>query len=277
MFCRPVRGLSSAGRRGPARSRAIDGGSRRHRFQHAEGARMAMKISVVNMVPKSLSGEVSNDREPNISVNPMNPRQIVGTAFTPDPAGSPNAPIYLSNDGGETWLLNAIVPGSTPGSSIGTADITPHFSSRALYVSDIRVSDFQMEVARALDVTSPLPMVSLKKKGPPLADQPFIEAATVGLGPDAGKDRVYVGNNDFGAPGGKTATVDLCLDALAGGAFTSARIEARPTGAQDGPSVRTAVHQDGTVYAGFFGWRSLAGFPNITTDVVVVRDDAWGA
>ena len=239
---------------------------------------MAIKIKVVNMVPKSLSNETSNDREPNLTVDPVNPQQIVGTAFTPDPAGSSNAPIYVSNDGGETWSLNAIVPGSTPGSTIGTADITPHFSSKALYVSDIRVSDFKVEFVRTLDQFSPVPMTSLKLKGPPLSDQPFIEAVTVGTGPDAGKDRVFVGNNDFAVFPGKTATVDRSLDAMGGGAFTSLRIETRSTGTanQNGPSVRTATHPDGTVYAAFFGWRARAGL-TFTTDVVVVRDDSWTA
>lgn len=237
---------------------------------------MAVKIKVVNMIPKSLSNESNHDREPNLTVNPASPAQIVGTAFTPDPAGSARAPIYVSYDGGETWVLNAIVPGSVPGSSIGTADITPRFSSRALYVGDIRVSDFKMDVARTLDAASPLPMSILEEKLP-LSDQPFVEATTVQLGPDIGKDRVFVGNNDFLAVGGKTATVDRSLDALGGGAFTSLRIEVRPTGGQNGPSVRTATHRDGTVYAAYFGWRSLAAFPSITTDVVVARDDGWTA
>ena len=39
-------------------------------------------------------------------------------------------------------------------------------------------------------------------------DQPYIEVISV-----AGKDRVYVGNNDLNAAGGMTATVDRSLDA----------------------------------------------------------------
>lgn len=239
---------------------------------------MAIKIKVVNMIPKSLSSDASNDREPSLTVNPVNPQQIVATAFTPDPGGSSNAPIFVSNDGGDTWTLNAIVIGSTPGSSIGTADITSHFSSKALYVGDIRVSDFKVEFLRTLNPFSPTPMISLGTKGPPLADQPFLEAMTVPLGVDAGKDRVFAGNNDFAVWPGKTATVDRSLDAMSGGAFTSLRIETRSTGSanQDGPSVRTATHADGTVYAAFFGWRVRAGL-TFTTDVVVVRDDSWTA
>src|SRR5712692_966057 len=143
---------------------------------------MPVAIKVVNMVPKSLSNSDSHDREPNITVNPANTLQIVGTAFTPDPAGTDNAPVYISNDGGNTWMLNAIVPGSVPGSPIGTADITPRFSSKALYVGDIRVSDFKMDVARTLNATSPVPMTIVDQKLP-LADQPYVEATTVVLGP----------------------------------------------------------------------------------------------
>src|SRR5262249_23498531 len=81
-------------------------------------------VLVVNMTPKSLSGEAHQDSEPWLTVNPANPQQMAATAFTPNPAGSGNAPIYVSSDGGRTWALNAIVP-----SSVQTADITVAFSS----------------------------------------------------------------------------------------------------------------------------------------------------
>src|SRR4029077_7030755 len=42
------------------------------------------------------------------------------------------------------------------------------------------------------------------------------------------------------------------------------------TGGQDGPSVRPAIHLDGTVYAAYFGWRTI-GSPNVN-DIGVVRD-----
>src|SRR5258708_1970126 len=53
-----------------------------------------MPVTVVNMIPKSLSGETNQDSEPNLAVNPINPKQIVGTAFTPNPAGGSFAPIF---------------------------------------------------------------------------------------------------------------------------------------------------------------------------------------
>ena len=48
-----------------------------------------MSVQVVNMIPRSLSDEVEQDSEPSITVNPANPQEIVGTAFTPDPFGGP--------------------------------------------------------------------------------------------------------------------------------------------------------------------------------------------
>src|SRR4051794_41949969 len=75
------------------------------------------------MIPRSLSNEENQDSEPGITVNPANPLEIVGTAFTPDPLGGPLAPVFVSTDGGVTWALHTIVPG---GSS--TADITLAFA-----------------------------------------------------------------------------------------------------------------------------------------------------
>jgi hypothetical protein len=95
---------------------------------------------------------------------------------------------------------------------------------------------------------------------------------------------VYIGDNDFNAPGGKTQTVDQSLNAgVASPAFTSVRVEKRTTLGQDGPQCRPVAHADGTVYAAFYRWRASTGsFPSNTfvvtsAEVVVVRDDAWGA
>jgi hypothetical protein len=61
-----------------------------------------------------------------------------------------------------------------------------------------------------------------------------------------------------------------------GTTFRTARIETRSTSGQDGPSVRPTVADDGTVYAGYFRWKSFNG-SLATADVVVVRDDSGGA
>ena len=49
-------------------------------------------IKLVNMIPSSMSGETNQDSEPNIAVNPANPRQIAGSAFTPSRWVAPTRP-----------------------------------------------------------------------------------------------------------------------------------------------------------------------------------------
>src|SRR5213592_836278 len=75
-------------------------------------------------------------------------------------------------------------------------------------------------------------------------DQPFVRALGVSSG-----DRIYVGVNDFNQSNGQTATIDVSVDG--GATYKSVRIERRKTAGQDGPSVRPAVANDGTVYAAF--------------------------
>jgi hypothetical protein len=112
---------------------------------------------------------------------------------------------------------------------------------------------------------------------------PFAQAVTVANGPNAGKEHLYVGSNDFAASP-RTATLDVALDAgNATPTLKKIRLEHRSTGGagQDGPQVRTSIHPDGTVYGSFYGWRSQSGsWPantlKVTADVVVVRDDQWG-
>src|SRR5439155_27092313 len=99
----------------------------------------------------------------------------------------------------------------------------------------------------------------------PNVDHPFVRAIRA-----ASTDRLYVGINDFDAPNGRTATVDVSLNG--GTTFTSRRIESRNTMGQNGPSIRPAVAQNNTVYVAYFGWRSNAG-DTITSDIVVARDD----
>jgi hypothetical protein len=237
-------------------------------------------VTIVNIVPRSSSGETHQDSEPNASVNPANPVQVVATAFTPDPLGGPNAPIYVSSDGGNSWYLNPIVPG---GNSItGTNDITLSFSTGTsyLYVGDLRGDNVKLNVLRGTP-TAMEPWESL-----PQRDQPWVQAATVSGGPSAGKDRLYVGYNDFSAypAPGPTATIGVSLDAAAGALVFLPPIKLDPRPAVlDGPQVRPVIHSDGTIYAAYYGWRASTGVFGSNTlvitaaDVVVVRDDNWGS
>lgn len=223
---------------------------------------------VINMIPRSLSGETNQDSEPFLAANPERSELMAASAFTPNPFGGNTAPIYVSINNGNTWTLNNIVV-----SSLMTSDITLAITSanKNLYAGILRrgPSTCQwwepwLSEQYAADFTSSSTMtVQSTRCGP---DQPFVVAKHVGI-----NDRIYVGNNDFGASGGRTATVDVSLDG--GNTWNSVRIESRSTAGQDGPSVRPTVARDGTVYAAFFGWRNFSGGV-ATSDVVVVRDDS---
>lgn len=223
-------------------------------------------VIVVDMIPASLSGEENQDSEPFLSVHPTDPRKMAASAFTPNPEGTASgfAPVFVSEDDGNTWSLRNIVPSAGP---VGTGDIT-HASTggtaAALYAGILRIpGNLLLNELRTLDFASSDAMSVQASRSQ--IDQPFVQAARIGL-----NDRVYVGNNDFGAAP-RTATLDASLDG--GTTWKSVRIEARDTAGQDGPSVRPTVARDGTVYAAYFGWRSFDGTV-ATSDVVVVRDDS---
>src|ERR1700716_373036 len=68
-------------------------------------------IRVVDLIPRSLSGETNQDSEPFLAVQTLNPQIMVASAFTPNPfSASGNAPVHISEDGGATWVLSAITP-----------------------------------------------------------------------------------------------------------------------------------------------------------------------
>ena len=236
-----------------------------------------MNIDVINVIPNSLSGETGQDSEPSISVNPENPLEIVVTAFTGNPTGGANAPVFVSTNGGASWVLNANVP-SEANAFIGTGDIKTAFAGTGgrLYGGILRrPGNLRVNLLRGTSGTASTPMTILEDRDQ--VDQPFTEATSVSSGPDIGADRFYTGLNDFAAPGGKTASIDICLDANAASpTIRTVRIESRATSGQDGPQIRPAVHSDGTIYAVFYGWRSRAPGNVFTSDVVVVRDDDWG-
>lgn len=229
-------------------------------------------VLVVNMIPQSLSGETNQDSEPTLAVNPANLQQIAASAFTPDPGGGNLAPIYVSTDGGNTWVLNSIVPSDSASGSM-TADITVAFggSSNVLYAGIIRLpvvnNTTRLNILSTQNFLSSTTMtVLVDRMG---VDQPYVQAATN----SSGADQVFVGSNGFGSST-QTATIDQSSN---GTQFSQVSIESRTTPSQDGPPVRPAIHSDGTVYAVFHAWRTFdQNSSNGTADIVVVRDDNWG-
>src|SRR5262245_32376558 len=81
-------------------------------------------VVLVNMIPASLSGETNQDSEPFLAINATNPQLMAASAFTPNPGGpsSTTAPIFVSQDGGNTWTVNVIIPSANV-----THDITHAF------------------------------------------------------------------------------------------------------------------------------------------------------
>jgi hypothetical protein len=231
-----------------------------------------MTLTIVNMIPRSLSRETQQDSEPNIAVNPANPQQIVATAFTPDPAGGPRAPVFVSSDGGSTWALRTIVPGGE-----ATSDISIGFASQGgeLYAGILNFTTGNLNILRTANPFGTAAMTTLVDR--PDEDQPWVTAAT-----DGGHDHVFVSHNNFNtAP--KTATIELSGNARTGAApagFAPHVVEHRATAQQDGPSVRTAVHPSGVVYGAYLRWEKVikqtATALDLEVDVVVVRADSWG-
>ncbi len=230
----------------------------------------SLPVKVVDLIPASLSGETNQDSEPFLAIQTANPQVMVASAFTPNPVSNTgNAPVYVSQDGGNTWVLNAI----TPVQRI-TCDITHAMAAGEnhprgdLHAGTLACSTtITLNESETNDVGSSTTMNVQSKRSN--VDQPFVRALGVSNG-----DQIYVGVNDFNQSGGHTATVDVSVDG--GATYKSIAIEARNTMGQDGPSIRPAVAADSTVYAAFFGWRKFDG-KTATSDVVVVRDDTGAA
>ena len=227
-------------------------------------------IKVVDLIPASLSGETNQDSEPFLAIQTANPQVMVASAFTPNPfSNSGNAPVYVSQDGGNSWVLNAITPVARMTCDITHAMATGENHPRGdLHAGTLAcAASITLDESESNDVSSSATMSVQSTRGN--VDQPFVRALGVSTG-----DRIYVGVNDFNQPSGHTATVDVSVDG--GATYKSIPVEFRKTSGQDGPSVRPAVGTDGTVYAAFFGWRKFNGSV-ATSDVVVVRDDAAGS
>lgn len=234
----------------------------------------AQTVEVVNLIPVTLSGETNQDSEPDIAVDPNDPDQIVATAFTPNPSGATaTAPIYISQDGGDTWVLNNIVPSANG----MTADITVTLSrNNVLYAGILRGgASLDMRILRSANYTGVGPMIQLL--GRTQEDQPYARSFTPQTGAQANNDLLYVGHNDFNnAP--QTASFEQSLNAATAAppaGLVVIRLERRTPSGQDGPPIRQAIHPDGTVY-GVYTQRTASSGSVRTGNIVVVRDDDFG-
>jgi len=240
------------------------------------------EVMVVDMVPPDRGAETVRDSEPNVAVNPANPMQIAGSAFTPASPGS-KAPIYVSTDGGLHWRLNPILPFNN--TQTGTGDITLRFgsSSNVLYVAALKKTgsgssaSYELKILRSLDFTSRSLMEYLVDSDEAV-DQPWVQAMSASDGAGASQDRVYVGYSDLNGAGMSTPTIQRSLDAASSSPqpFEMRRLSLdRPgTCTNAGGPARLALHRDGTVYAAFFQFTGACDTHG-TANLVVARDDHW--
>lgn len=234
-------------------------------------------LKVVNMIPNSWSDEQNQDCEPNLSVNPANPSEIVGTAFTYDnPAGtsavSPAmitnwAPIFSSVDGGDTWALQFVLP-SAAGDQLPTWDVTCRYAgaSGEVYSGLISPGSFTILINRAPNASTQQTTTATVA-----GDQPFLEATTTVAG-GVSQDRLFVGYN----ANGNRSTVNVFPDATAATpATTATALDVRFS--FDMPPTRTAIHRSGAIYCAFYSYNGPGPSPADLRDVVVVKDLNWGA
>ncbi len=243
----------------------------------ASPAHAQRDITVVNMIPRSLSGETNQDSEPNLAVNPRFREFMVASAFTSNPTGdTARAPVFISTDAGATWSLNNILPsvnGRTYDITVAYGDATAFDTSGVVYAAILK-RPFLMMILRSDDPFGSAMMDSLLARED--IDQPYVDAITVAWG-GTRSDAVYVGNNDWsGFP--RTATVDFSPDATTDppADFRIAHLEQRETEFGNRPAIRTTAHSDGMVYAIFYHNQRGGFWGNATCDVVVVRDDDFG-
>ena len=250
------------------------------------GGTKTPQITLVDIIPESLSGETDNDSEPNIAVNPAKPKEIAVSAFTREPMRrADRAPIFVSNNGGMTWGLRSIVP-----SPQITCDVTLRFGSTSdvLYVSALRnekqgYSNLELIICQSQDYATTRLMAEVFKNRNNI-DQPYIAAMTVGS-----EDHVFVADCDFNYPtnpgpqGPGQAVLDRSLNAP-GASFTPVPVEYQPKAIDW--EVRSAIAADGKiVYAAFnrvtdITYQQCGKYTEpalMTSEVVVVRDDNGGA
>ena len=231
-----------------------------------------MTISVVNMIPASLSGESSQDSEPSIVVNPQTPTR------------SSVRPSRRRRRAGRTRRSTSrptAVPAGRCGRSSGQrllrqGDISVAFGSTGgvLYAGILNGQTIKLQILRSANFTSTTPMtvlVTRANRGPALARRRQRRRQGRLTRPRLCRQQRLQparGGNGHGRP------VREREDRGGAGRVRPAQIEKRATTGQDGPPVRLALHSDGTVYAAIERWVS-GTVPNINLDVVVTRDDNW--
>jgi hypothetical protein len=226
---------------------------------------------VVDIIPEVLSGETNTNSEPNVGVNPVNPSQIVASAYLPEPMGGKTSVVFVSVDGGRTWSCRSTVPVDKM-----NCDITVRFGGlfNTLYVAALNDPDNNGQPELTILANHELakyPMQPAATRHGQGIDQPYVAAGTINR-----QDRVFVGDNDWNSPSTRTATVERSLDgADSSPAFTPIPIEFDP-GARDSSEIRAAISADGTKVYAVYNRVSAYNDESRVGDVILVRDDDGG-
>src|SRR5216684_1975369 len=155
-------------------------------------------VRVVDLIPVSLSGETWQDAEPFLALYASNAKLMAASAFTPNPGGSASgtAPIFVSNDGGDSWTLRNTLP-----SEGMTADITHAVGATppVLYSGILKVPGVPLNELKASDLFSPATMALQASRAN--VDHPFVRTAQA-----SSADRADIGLNVFFVPNEPAAT-----------------------------------------------------------------------
>src|SRR5438309_11548851 len=157
-----------------------------------------IQVKLVDLIPASLSGETNQDSEPFLAVQADNPQVMVASAFTPNPVSSAgNAPVYVSEDAGNTWVLNAITPVPRMTCDITHAISTGENHPRGdLHAGTLAcAASITLDESESEDVSSSAVMNVQSTRTN--VDQPFVRALAF-----SHIDHIYVGLNDLGQSSG---------------------------------------------------------------------------
>src|SRR5207244_4093804 len=152
--------------------------------------------------------ETNQDSEPFLAVQAANPQVMVASAFTPNPISSAgNAPVYVSEDAGSTWILSAITPVQRMTCDITHAMSTGENHPRGdLHAGTLAcAASITLDESESDDVSSSTVMNVQSTRAN--VDHPFVRALGI-----SNTDHIYVGLNDFNQPNGHPATVYVSVD-----------------------------------------------------------------
>lgn len=224
------------------------------------GRSLWSQITVVDIIPNSLTNEAQQNSEPNIAVNPNNPNQILISAFG---SNSRNNPLFSSDDGGATWKVLKFI--STSDTSLAWSN------SGAAYLAKLASSDFAMvayKITGPSHTLQPLPNARFRPAGEG-PDQPWVFANHLPSG-----EHLYIGFNNL-SRAARTASVRLSHDG--GQTWRNVVIErVTPGDSFDGAPIRVAANGS-TVYAAFERNNQQTNGGDERGEVVVVKDTAGGS